>query len=234
VRNFAVKFALLTARITNERSDPQAYIELTPPEMLVEYKRLLTITDRGVLLFAFTDASILAVLDEEFDIDMDRGLLLFRKTFLDARSIRLGASGKDGPDGDRVTVKEQALTEHISIRLLELTRHLYRYDMSEARLADIRREYEESVRAYVRRGVPDYEPGNSGVELMLRSLLNSDKVLKTFAHGMTADALFKMDASRVLFGEASGYYQAWQRKQIFRHMIAQAVSAYVAKSLTEA
>jgi hypothetical protein len=227
VRNFAVKFALLKARITAEKPDAQAFIELDPPDMLAQYRQLLTVSDRGVLLFGFSDSAILAILDEEFEIDPDRSLLLFRKTFLDARSIRLASPAPEGPDGERIPPREQALMEHISIRLLELTRHLYRYDMHDARLEDIRLEYEESIRSYMRRSIAPYEPGHAGVELILRSMLASDKSLRSFCNAMTADALFKADAAKLLFGESSAYCQAWQRKQIFRHMIAKALASHM-------
>lgn len=233
MRNFAVKFALLTARFTLEKPDPQAYIELTPAEMLQQYKQGLTITDRGVLLFGFSDAAIVAILDEEFELDLDRGLLLFRKTFLNARSIRLAGMGDAGPEGLRFSVKEQALLEHVSIRLLETTRHLYRYDISDARLEDIRQEYEENIRCYLQRSTlqTSHQPGEHIVTL--RSLLASDKSLRAFCHAMTADALFKMDAAKVLFGENSAYYQAWYRKQIFRYTMAKAMTGVVTGCVLE-
>lgn len=238
MRNFAVKFALLASRLTAEKANPADYIELTPQDMLLRYKRLLNQEQRGILLFAFSDAALMAILDEEFEVDADRNQLLFRKTFLDTRSIRLAGMGEEGPDGLRFRVREQALIEHAAIRLLEATRHLYRFDMNEERLDDVRREYEENIRSYLRRGLDRHlcdhpEVYQNGMELTLRALMASEKTLRAFCHSMTVDAIFKTDAARLLFGDGSGYAAAWERKQIFRHMIAKSLQGFASGCVIE-
>jgi hypothetical protein len=238
VRNFAVKFALLANRITGEKPNSADYIDLTPQGMLFQYKRLLNQEQRGILLFGFSDAALLAILDEEFEIDADRHQLLFRKTFLDTRSIRLAGIGEEGPEGLKLRVREQALIEHAAIRLLEATRHLYRYDMSEERLDDVRREYEENIRSYLRRGLDRQlcehpEVYQNGLELSLRALMASEKSLRAFCHSMTVDAIFKADAAKFLFGDNSGYAAAWERKQLFRHMIAKSLQGLISGCVVE-
>ncbi len=229
MRNFAVKFALLGVHRTDDaggKPDIQAYIDREPLEMLLHYKSLLSLEERGAFLFAFSDAALLAILDNEFDVDPDRNLLLFRKTALDAQSIRLAGLGPEGEEGFPLSGRETALLEHVSIRLLELTRGLYRDDLREERVEGIRQEYEESIRSYVRRrlnyplGGNGNGAGAGGTELILRSLLVSEKSLRAFCHALTADAIFKADAAARLFGVGSAYAQAWQRKQMFRHMMA--------------
>lgn len=245
VRNLAIKFALLTSHITAKKSDSEAYLDLAPSEMLRRYKACLSREQRSVLLFGFSDNALLAIVDEEFELEADRPLLLFRKTFLDARSVHLAGIGEEGLSGFPLTAREQALMEHAAIRLLEATRHLYRHDVSDERLEDIRQEYEENIRSYLRRRLPRqhlHKPmtrttsdsgRNNGLEMMLRALMASDKTLRAFCHAMTADAIFKTDAARLLFGEGSAYAEAWKRKQIFRHMIAQSLQGLVSGCVIE-
>ncbi|HEY9746300.1 MAG TPA: hypothetical protein V6C99_08795, partial [Oculatellaceae cyanobacterium] len=107
MRNFAYKFAILTARLTGElRPDPLPYLDLSPLEALEKYKNLLSESARGVILFGFSDEALLAILDEEFEVDLDSHGLLFRKTFLDARSIRLAGLGRSLAEEQVFTPKE--------------------------------------------------------------------------------------------------------------------------------
>jgi hypothetical protein len=249
LRNLAIKFAVLTSQISAKKPDSEAYLDLSPLDMLKLYKACLSREQRSVLLFAFSDNALLAIVDEEFELEADRPTLLFRKTFLDARSIHLAGIGEEGPSGFRLTVREQALMEHAAIRLLEATRSLYRHDISDERLEDIRQEYEENIRSYLRRRLPGHhpdkrgaskrmgpavpEPEAGGLEMLLRALMASDKALRAFCHALTADAIFKTDAARLLFGEGSAYAEAWKRKQIFRHMIAQSLQGLVSGCVIE-
>jgi hypothetical protein len=238
VRNLAVKFAWLSAcggatldrpHAEVKKPNPQLFMDLAPVEMLQRYKRMLHKNTRGILLFGFSDAAFLAILDEEFEVDMEREQLFFRKTFLDARSIRLAGIYEPTAEGLQLTPRQQILLENAANRLLESTRHLYRQDMHSERLNDVQREYQESILSYMqRRLLPEglgYAVGNRNdqIEGILRLLLASDKNLRAFCHAMTADALFKTDAAAAIFGPSSGYAQAWKRKQIFRQMLAESL-----------
>jgi hypothetical protein len=230
VRNFAVKFAILSARLTGEnRPEPQAFLDLTPEEMLRKYQQAVGEQNWGIISFAFSDKAILDILDEEFEVDMDRHVLMFRKTFLDARSIRLAGGGRASSETNEFTRAELKLIDDLSIWLLDSTRSLYRGDLSEVRIEDIKQEYAENVRVYARKCVPDYEAGDA--EPLLRNLFASLKSMMAFCHSLTVDAMFKADAAKVIFGEQSGYHQAWFRKQIFRHMMSKAVEEYITACL---
>lgn len=209
-----------------ERPDPAIYMGYTPPAALALFKKYLTETERGILTFGFSDSALLRILDAEFDVDLERQVLVFRKAYLDAQSIRLAS---DGRSEGSFSTSEQALVDNLADWLLEATRSLYRGDLSAERLSDIRAEYAENFRVYARKCVPDYDP--EGVTLLLRSLFASVKAMSAFCHSLTVDAMFKADATRVLFGEESSYYQAWFRKQIFRHMMCKAVDQYVTSCL---
>lgn len=226
MRNFAVKLAILAARVQGDvRPNPQALLDLEPEEMLRRYYAILGENNCGIVNFAFSTQAILDILDEEFEVDVDRNTLMFRKTFLDAQSIRLAGGGRASSEGRPFTSAEQALIRDLSVWLLDATRSLYRGDLSDKRMLDIKQEYAENFRVYAMKSIVDYEPG--AAEPLLRSLFASLKSMLAFCHSLTVDALFKADAAKVIFGEQSGYHQAWLRKQIFRHMMSKAVEEYI-------
>lgn len=232
MRNLAVKFAILSARWEPEgRADTQAYLDLSPEAMLDRYQSLLGIENWGVVMFGFSGQAVIDILDEEFEIDMERNVLLFRKTYLDARSIRLAGGGRASVEAYPFTETELKLVENLADWLLEATRSLYRGDLNESRLQDVRQEYAENFRVYACKAIFNYESGEA--EELLRSLFGSVKAMTAFCHSLTVDALFKGDAAKMLFGEQSGYYQAWFRKQIFRHMMSKAVEAYISACLVD-
>jgi hypothetical protein len=230
VRNFAVKFAILSARPVLEHGDehraaPQAFLDLNPEAMLRKYQQAVGEEQWNIISFAFSDKAVLDILDEEFEVDMDRHVLMFRKTFLDARSIRLAGGGRASSETDQFTATELKLIDDLAVWLLDATRGLYRGDLNDVRISDIKQEYAENFRVYARKCVPDYEPG--AAEPLLRNLFASLKSMMAFCHSLTVDAMFKADAAKALFGEQSGYHQAWFRKQIFRHMMSKAVEQYI-------
>lgn len=194
-------------------------------EILARYQSALSQSDLGIIMFAFSDQAILDILDEEFEVDMERNALMFRKTYLDGRSIRLAGAGRASSNAEDFTAEELGLIDDLALWLLDATRSLYRGDLGEDRRADILQEYAENFRVYARKCVPDYEPGS--VAPFLSNLFASLKSMMAFCHSLTVDAMFKADAAKVIFGEQSGYYQAWFRKQIFRHMMSKAVEEYV-------
>ncbi len=227
LRNCAVKFAILAARaIGAERPDPGAFLDLTPWAALQRFKSYLDDTQRGIVMFGLSDQAIMDILDTEFDVNMDNYTLVFRKSVLDAESICLAGGGRFAVGQDTLfTPKERILVENLAGWLLEATRSLYKTDLSEGRAQDILNEYAENVRVYVRKCVPNYEPGDA--EVFLRSLFASAKAMRAFCHSLTVDAMFKADAAKVIFGDQSAYHQAWFRKQIFRHMMSKAVDEYI-------
>ena len=246
MRNFAVKFAILINRQLKvcpqltmaggsslaQRGEiapvtVQELLDVPPIEMLRRYKQYLTQRDRGVLMFGFEDQAILDLLDAEFEVDVERNTLIFRKTSLDAASIRiasgLGQAGFTLEDGEA-----ESLVGHLSNWLLDASRSLYREDLNELRIADIKAEYAACLRKYALNRMMarmDDSPADA-----LYGLLASVKAMKGFLHGQTADAVFKMDAAQLLFGGDSGYCQAWMRKQFFRNLVAQCVESYIIRS----
>lgn len=214
MRNFAVKFAILCRRL-DEKVTPQDFLDLSPEETLRVYQSALSPQEQGVVLFGFTDEAILAILDQEMAVDMERNRLVFRKAFLDATSIQRanGALRTFIPE-------EEELVERLATWLFEATRNLYRRELSPARLEDIKEEYRACFRFYAQK----YDHVDSE---RLHVLCSSTQAMKDFVHSLVIDAMFKADASKVLFGEASSYHQAWVRKQMFRLMLSRTVEQYL-------
>jgi hypothetical protein len=202
----------------------QDLLDLEPEMMLQQYKERLNDQERGILFFGFSDQALLDILDYEFEVDMDRNVLIFRKTYLNSSSVRLAAG--HGPGIAAVLDTEaESLVEHLSSWLFEATRSLYREELGDDRTEDIRQEYKICLRGYAQRYAeadPNHDPSD-----ILHNLFASAKAMKAFIHSMTVDAMFKADAAKVIFGEQSGYYQAWFRKEIFRNMMAQCAEKYI-------
>lgn len=226
-----MKFALLSARLTGVMPLPAQFSDEEPcgdPLAQVRaFKDRIGEADQGVLLFGFSDYALVDILNEEFDVDPETRQLVFRKPYLDARSIQLAAGRLQNPDALTFSRREEALIEGLAAWLFEATRSLYRDALDEARIADIRFEYAECIRLYAEKKIPDCDP--DGAELLLRSLKASPKAMSALMHAMTVDAMFKADAARIIFGEESAYAQAWYRKQIFRHMMCKAVDQHMSR-----
>lgn len=225
--HLSAKFALLFAEVQSEPCLDMTEFQDVPPEQLIRHLRgLFTEEQWGVITFGFSDHAIVDIVNEELDIDPERRRLLFKKTFLDAQSIRLAGAGRRPHHGEASFSRtEHTLIQDLSNWMMDAGRELYRSDLNESRLEDIRQEYIENFRNYAQKCIPFHEPGLA--EPLLRSLFGSLKSMMGFCHSLTVDAMFKADAAKMLFGEQSGYYQAWFRKQIFRHMISHTVERYI-------
>lgn len=235
MRNFAVKFAILTRRFEADACT-QDFLDLCPEESLEVFKDALPMDALTALRFGFSDTALLNVLDYEFDVDLDRlsateecerGALVFKKHTLDAESVRLAGlldyyQTEDNDNAEPVFDEEdERLIGSLGEWLLDVTRPLYRTSLAEDRFIDIQAEYEECFRIYARKHMADdYK--------RLSELFGKIDTMTTFTHAMTVDAMFRADAAKLLFGEHSGYHMAWVRKQMFRHMISSCVRDYIA------
>lgn len=218
MRNLAVKFAILTSRF--QPSAPvQLFLELSATECLEQFKRLIPEQARHYLYFGFTDASFLAVLDQDFEVDMDREVLVFRHTKLDNACIRRANLMPQEVLASVLSPEDEQLLVSLSRWMFDVTRPLYKPDLSEQRIQEIQEEYCDCLKLYV------YQ--QQGTDLSLRSLFNSQETMGGFNNAMTVDAMFKADAAKAIFGEQSSYYQAWLRKEVFRHMITKCVKEYI-------
>ncbi len=214
MRNIAMKLGVLAKRFNNGLTT-QRLLDHPPEEALKLFKSSLPGDVRGVLLFSFNDKALLNILDREIDISSDGQKLVFRKSLLDAESIHLsGGITRVFTDGEL-----QMLTG-ISSWLVEVTRHLFRKDLSPARLKDTQQEYLAQLKLFV-------DKNNLHTLDDIQQKLGKITGMKAFTHAMTIDAMYKADAAKLIFGEDSGYHQAWMRKQVFRHMVTRAISEHI-------
>lgn len=196
-------------------NDARRFIDLTPVEALRTFKELLPSYPAGCLQFAFSDAGLLNILEYEFDVNLERHGLVFRKSLLDAESIRLANAVQW-----EFNAEETDLIEHLTQWLFDVTRSLYRVDLSASKERDIYAEYRESFKLYAEKYAVIGDK-------KLYKMFGSRSAMTEFTHAMTVDAMYKADAAKALFGPDSAYYQAWLRKQMFRHMITQSVEKYI-------
>ena len=252
MRNAAKKFALLSARMGEAQAMPERALpaavrrggdlgsprphqvmdasDLAPLDHLRRFMRKLGEVEHGVVMFGFSDKALLDIMDEEFEADLENGVLAFAKQNLDARSIQLAAGRHENPEARQFTRKEEALIDNLSSWLVEATRLLYRDGVDAAKLEDIRQEYAECIRIYTEKKVLPCDP--NGSEVLLRCLFGSAQDMRAFMHAITVDAMFKADAARVIFGDESAYAEAWFRKQVFRHKMCKAVDQYMTSCAT--
>lgn len=219
MRNLAIKYAILSYRFKPEvpfKALLQEFLPLSPQKAFLHFKSKLPEAVLGILRFGFTDRALADLILYEFDLDLNAEVpcLIFRKTSLDAESIRLSAGVEK-----EFSPREREAVESLSQWLLDATRNLYRDGLNPSKTQDIRQEYREALRLFADKHQHHTHP-------VLLSL-SAHHAMNAFAHAMTVDAMYKSDAAKALFGDQSGYHQAWIHKQMFRHMISQSVRQYI-------
>lgn len=213
MRNYAIKFEIVLRRF-HEDASSRDFLELSLADAFSAFKEKLPASVRECLFFAFSEQAFLDVLDQEFDLVMERPALVFRKAMLDDESLRLAAGL---PSEVR---EEERFIEDLATWLLNITRPLFKADLSEEKVRKIELEYQESLRVYAQKY-------NDLEEYNLKTLFVRRHLITRYTHAMTSDALFKADAVKALLGEDNGYYQAWYRKELFRHRVTQAVEKHL-------
>lgn len=220
VRNYAVKYAILLRRFDPDCS-PQRFLELSEAQAFERFRSDLPDDVRHAVFFAFSDRGFREVVDLELEVDTTRYSLDFRKPFLDARSIRrAGLLGE--PLQRRFSDHESRIIDMLADYLLEATRHLYRSTLNEHRQRDILEEYREMLRIYAAKH--QHHPDNP-----LARMFSSRRALTKFLYAMVVDAMLKADAIRLLLGEESAWHRVWQRKMMFRRLMAAAVETGVSR-----
>ncbi len=220
MRNYAVKYAILLRRFDPDCS-PQRFLELSEAQAFERFRGDLPDPVRHAVFFAFSDRAFLEVIDRELEVDTTRYSLEFRKPFLDARSIHL--AGLPGESLQRrFSDHESRMIDMLADYLMETTRHLYRTTLNEHRQGDILEEYREMLRIYATKR--QHHPDNP-----LARMFSSPKALTKFLYAMVVDAMLKAEAVRLLLGEDSAYHRVWQRKMMFRRLMAAAVETGVCR-----
>lgn len=219
MRNFAIKFALLISRF-KKKASPQHFLDLSPAESISALKRSMPLKGRQALFFGFSDEALLEILSDEFDINLEQNVLVFRKSLLNAESIRLANALQR-----TFTPEEEDVILNLAEWLLRATRPLFREDLGPHKTRDILEEYCENLRFYIDRYVSDPEAWIAMLASEQKSM--HPNLWLRFSHALTADAVFKLDAAEAIFGEESGYTLAWKRKELFRQRITLTIQKYL-------
>lgn len=219
LRNFAIKFAILLGRF-HRNVVPKLFLDLTPSECLTYFLQELPDPIRQRLYFSYPDHALLDMIDTEFEVDMERNKLVFRKPLLDAESIRIA-------QGVRKTlgVTEDLMIQSLAGWMFDATRGLYRKDIGSDRVRDIQEEYGHYFRLFSEKFGP--EDGDRLIALMAERRSEDRQSWLRFTNAMTADAVYKTDGAQALFGEESAYALAWQRKELFRHRMSQVIERFI-------
>lgn len=174
------------------------------------------------VFFGFSDEALLEILDREMDIDLDQNVLIYRKALLDARSIRIAQA-----TSTQFTTTQENDVQSLCEWLFKATRCLYREDLGHQRTLDVQDEYAEYFKLFAQ----NYGEmaGAEWLQQLKREATSESRPLwRRFMNYIAADGVFKTDAAHALFGEESGYTQAWMRKTYFRYRIANQVGRFQA------
>jgi hypothetical protein len=214
MKNLAVKFAVIESRFHKDVSI-RSYLGLTPEAGLRRVLGLLQPEARTSLLFAFTENALLSILEDELEVQMDSGHLLFVKPTLDAQSIVLAQ------DLDWVfTPEEQAYLEELVDWMFRHTRSLFRDVLGPQKALNIQDEYAELFRLFAHRY--HQELGDEWLAIMLNETrLNNRPLFRQMMQCGVVDAIFKTNAIKGLLGENSSYADAWFRKSHLRGKISE-------------
>jgi hypothetical protein len=217
VGNLALKFACLSAKITNVAGNTSKihaddYLDLSPHEMYRLFQSHLNLEQRAALQFGFTETALIAILNTEFDFDPERRDLRFKRSSLNARGLFLANLTDLQVDAEPTPVFLHLLG-HLTTRFWNATRHLYDADLPPEREKELRAEMQECARQALSR-----------LSLEQAELYTNTVPIRRFCFALAAESIFKCDASAALFGDNSAYTQAWKRKQIFRLMQAQRIA----------
>ncbi|MEM0950626.1 MAG: hypothetical protein AAGI66_00605 [Cyanobacteria bacterium P01_H01_bin.74] len=197
----------------------------------------LPVSQRDCIHFGFSNSNLIAVLNHEFDCilpcNTQQQVLLFKKITLDAKSVWLAGSayagftlGFNNNTMEESTSYQLIYTEikHFSEWLFDASRQLYKESLDETKQQKICAEYAAGILIYLNKKCKSLIEAHT----FLNTMTQSEEMIRAHCHDLTADALFKYDACRLLFGEQAPYTQAWFRKTLFRNMIAKRVNAYLA------
>lgn len=197
--NLPVKLSVLSEQY--DALSPQVFLDKTPEECINLYRNILRDKQRQTLDFSFTVAAMLLVLEKEFEVRVVKRELIFIKNHLDAESWLYANGLKEyAPD-------EQLLgsLENIADTLWTQTAMLSPIHTTlDDRLA-LKREIKVLLYLHaIKYG--QYDP-------QFIEHLATPSGLKRFLNLVVAEAIYKADGAKILFGRESHYYQLWLEKQ---------------------
>lgn len=231
MRDLAIKYAVLCHQqrvdvpfktLVNEFSD------CPPIEAFNRFKQRISPFVYGVLRFGFPDKALSDIIlyEHQLLLESEPPVLSFVKTSIDVESLRLA-----GGVTKEFTLREHDLIDSLSAWLVDATSPLFK---TQASLQAVNRpelardrNSQETPRAMFRELLRLYADKQSILDPHSLYSLSSLGAMSHFTNAMTADALYKADAARILFGENSSYYHAWLHQQMFRNLIARTVRQFI-------
>lgn len=216
MKNLALKFAVIASRWVQPVS-PQTYLDKTPEEGLALLLSVVPAEIVSNLRFAFSESALLAIIEDELDVQLEAGQLTFHKPQLDAQSIMLAQDLHLAFSQD-----EQLLLDEMADWMFRHTRSAYPESLGHKRTLDIQDEYQELFRLFYHRYQStlstDWLP-----MMMNETRLPYRPLIRQMMQCAVADAIFKSNAMKAFLGDHSGYADAWFRKSYLRSKLSELV-----------
>ncbi len=194
--NLSVKLSILSEPY--ELLSPQVFLDKPPHAALMLFKRILPQRQLNMLAFALSDEAILLILENEFEVDVAKRRLLFTKPQLDPQSWLYANGLADLPpvsNADELDSAVNAVWHTVKAHLP--------YDISNEDRHSRYAELKTLIQLYaVQYPQPD-------IYRVIATPAGQHKLL-SYA---VAQALYKTDAAKALFGRDALYTSLWQQKQ---------------------
>lgn len=229
MRDLAIKYAVLCHQ---QRVDVpfktlvKEFSDCDPLEAFTRFKKHLSPFVYGVLRFGFPDKALSDIVlhEHRLVLESEPPVLTFTKTSIDTESLRLaGAVTKE------FSIREHDLVDSLSAWLVDATSPLFKSQaiLQSVNRPDVPKDHSETPRVMFRELLKLYADKQAFLDSNSLYSLSSLGAMSHFTNAMTADALYKADAARTLFGENSSYYHAWLHQQMFRNLIAKTVRQFI-------
>lgn len=200
--NLPVKLSVMSAPFCP--LSPQVYLDCTPEFALRVFLDILPEQARQTVEFAFSPRALLLILEYELEVQVARRQLVFIKPALDAESWLLANGITRLPDLPPSVESELDLATEA---LWHLTALFTAGDEPvESRIA-LKKELKTLLVLYWQKyGQHKHSPPVPALKTVPGMLY--------FLNLVVAEAIYKADATRILFGRESQYHQLWYGKQI--------------------
>ncbi len=197
--NLPVKLALLSEQ--HHWLSPQNFLDWSPQEGLALYLDILSPREREALDFAFSARAILLILEKEFEVRVAHQGLVFVKTHLDSLSWLYANGLSTYPDVGETALLLDTIAEEFWLQTVRFTLEPSRF----TERAILRDELSVLLMLYYHR----YAPQNTGLLDQLHTFSGMRRVLSL----AIAEAIYKADGAKVLFGPQAPYTRLWEKKQ---------------------
>lgn len=180
---------------------PQVFLEQSPYDCVECFMKILPGNARQTVEFTYTPLAILLILENEFEIQVHRQQMVFRKPSIDAQSWLYTNSLPKAPINPDIDDILETLAEALWVE----TGNFSMPGTSLEERLNLRREIKTLLTLYY------YKHGKGNIQSLYA--LQYPYPMKKFLSLVVAEAIYKADGAKILFGGNSAYYRLWLLKQ---------------------